>query len=87
MKNYRAYLVKTIIKSFVEGHLFDHVSNIKQELQNILNSNLKFETKVSDFEIKNDCVFSHVSFEDEIGDTRVVDVVITKTVKLIESYE
>jgi hypothetical protein len=77
-KSYRSKLVKTIVESFIEEHLFDHTCNVKQELQNMLDSNLKFETKASDFENKNDFNFGEISFKDENGKTRVVHVTITQ---------
>jgi hypothetical protein len=76
-KSHRSKLVKTIVESFIEEHLFDQTCNVKQELQNMLDSNLKFETKASDFQTKNEYNFGEISFKDENGTTRVVHVIIT----------
>jgi hypothetical protein len=64
-KSYRSKLVKTIVESFIEEHLFDQTCNVKQELQNMLDSNLKFETKASNFETKLD---SNLKFETKASD-------------------
>jgi hypothetical protein len=89
-KGYRSKLVKTIVESFIEEHLFDHTCNVKQELQNRLDSNLKFETKTSEFETKNEFNFGEITFKDENGTTRAVHVTITSQPynnKTIESYD
>jgi hypothetical protein len=72
-KSYRGMLVEIIVKSFTEHYLFDVVDNLKEILQERLNSNLKFETNVSDIESKNGQTFGKISFEDENGLIKVID--------------
>ncbi len=75
-KSYRGMLVEIIVKSFTEHYLLDVVDNLKEILQERLNSNLKFETNVSDIESKNGQTFGKISFEDENGLVKVIDFTI-----------
>lgn len=75
-KSYRGMLVEIIVKSFTEHYLFDVVDNLTEILQERLNSNLKFETNVSDIESKNGQTFGKISFEDENGLIKVIDFTI-----------
>jgi len=75
-KSYRGMLVEIIVKSFTEHYLFEVVDNSKEILQERLNSNLKFETNVSDIESKNGQTFGKISFEDENGLIKVIDFTI-----------
>ena len=75
-KSYRGMLVEIIVKSFTEHYLFEVVDNSKKILQERLNSNLKFETNVSDIESKNGQTFGKISFEDENGLIKVIDFTI-----------
>lgn len=78
-KSYRGMLVEIITKSQIKKNLIEPVDNFKQNLQEQLDLNLKFETKVSNIETKNGHTFGSVSFEDENGDIRVADFTITPT--------
>jgi len=75
-KSYRGMLVEIIVKSLTEHYLFEVVDNSKKILQERLNSNLKFETNVSDIESKNGQTFGKISFEDENGLIKVIDFTI-----------
>ena len=75
-KNYRGMLVEVIVKSSISDYLFDSVDELKKILQEKLDLNLKFETKVSDIEIKNDHTFGKISFEDESGMVKAIDFTI-----------
>ena len=72
-------LVEVEVKSFIEENLFEPVDGLKEILQERLNSNLKFETNVSDIETKNGQTFGKIYFEDENGVYRVVDFTIIPT--------
>lgn len=76
-KSYRGMLVEVIVKSFIEENLFESVDGLKEILQERLNSNLRFETNVSDIENKNEHAFGKISFEDENGILRVIGFTIT----------
>lgn len=76
-KSYRGKLVEVIIKTFIENNPFELVENSKENLQDILDLNLKFHTKVSDIEIKNGITLIQIYFDDENGNGKVVDVTIT----------
>lgn len=75
-KSCRGMLVEVIVKHFIKDYLFDSIDGLKEILQERLNSNLKFETKVSDIETKDGNNFCKISFEDENGKVRVVDFTI-----------
>jgi thioredoxin reductase len=77
-KSYRGMLVKIIVKSFVTDYLFDPNDELKETLQEKLNLNLKFDTKVSEIEIKNKHNVGKISFEDETGEVRVIEFTITE---------
>jgi hypothetical protein len=70
-------LVEVIVKSFITDYLLDSVDGLKEILQEKLDLNLKFDTKVSEIEIKNEHTFGKISFEDENGVVRVIDFIIT----------
>jgi hypothetical protein len=76
-KSYRGMLVEVIVKSFITDYLFDMVDGLKEILQQKLDLNLKFDTKVSEIENKNEHTFGKISFEDENGEVRVIDFTIT----------
>ena len=81
-KSYRGMLVEVIVKSFIEENTFEPVDGLKEILQKRLNSNLRFETKVSEVENKNEHTFGKISFgkisfEDENGVVRIIDFTIT----------
>jgi|LakMenEpi03Aug12_release.lakeMendotaPanAssembly.Ray.scaffolds.fasta_scaffold179952_3 hypothetical protein len=78
-RSHRGMLVEVEVKSFIEENLFGPVDDLKEILQDRLNSNLKFETNVSDSETKNGQTFGKISFEDENGVYRVVDFTIIPT--------
>ncbi len=81
-KNYRGMLVEVIVKSFTADYLFDSNDELKKNLQEKLDLNLKFDTKVSEIETKNEHTFSKISFEDENGKIRVIDfTIIFKSIK------
>ena len=42
-KSYRGMLVEIVVKSFIKEHLFDFVDGLEENLQELLNLNLKFE--------------------------------------------
>lgn len=75
-KTYRGMLVEVIVKSYIKENLFESVEHLKEVLQERLNLNLKFETKVSDIENKNGNTFGQISFDDENGIVRVIDFTI-----------
>lgn len=72
-KSYRGLLVKVIVKSFLKKNMFKSVDGLKEMLQERLNSNLKFETNVSDIETKNGYTFGNISFDGVNGRVGVVD--------------
>ena len=53
-RSHRGMLVEVEVKSFIEENLFGPVDDLKEILQDRLNSNLKFETNVSDSETSPD---------------------------------
>ncbi|MCK9416059.1 hypothetical protein M0Q97_05300 [Candidatus Dojkabacteria bacterium] len=75
-KSYRGMLVEVIVKSFIEENLFEYV-DLKKNLQERLNLNLKFKTNVSDIETKIGHSFGKISFDDENGVIRIIDFTIT----------
>ena len=78
-RSHRGMLVEVEVKSFIEENLFGPVDGLKEILQDRLNSNLKFETNVSDSETKNGQTFGKISFEDENRMGGVVDFTIIPT--------
>jgi NADPH-dependent 2,4-dienoyl-CoA reductase/sulfur reductase-like enzyme len=76
-KSYRGMLVEVIVKSFITDYLFDSKDGLKEILQEKLDLNLRFNTKVSEIETKNEHTFGKISFEDENGIVRVIDFTIT----------
>jgi NADPH-dependent 2,4-dienoyl-CoA reductase/sulfur reductase-like enzyme len=76
-KSYRGMLVEVIVKSFITDYLFDSKDGLKEILQEKLDLNLRFNTKVSEIETKNEHTFGKISFEDENGILRVIDFTIT----------
>jgi predicted RecB family endonuclease len=72
-------LVEVIVKSFITDYLFDSVDGLKEILQDKLDLNLKFNTKVSEIENKNKHTFCKISFEDENGEVKVIDFTITSS--------
>lgn len=78
-KSYRGMLVEVIVKSFIEKNLFESADGLKEILQERLNSNLRFETNVSEIQNKNEHTFGKISFEDENGVVRIIDFTITSS--------
>lgn len=76
-KSYRGMLVEVIAKSLIKENIFEPVDGLKEILQERLNSNLRFETNVSNIENKNEHTFGKISFDDENGIVRVIDFTIT----------
>jgi len=76
-KNYRRMLVRIIVKSFITDCLFDSKDRLKEILQEKLDLNLRFDTKVSEIETKNKRTFGKVFFEDENGIESVINFTIT----------
>jgi hypothetical protein len=76
-KSIRGMLVEVIVKSFITDYLFDSVDGLKEILQEKLNLNLKFDTKISEIETKNEYTFGKISFEDEDRLVRLIDFTIT----------
>ncbi len=76
-KSIRGMLVEVIVKSFITDYLFDSVDGLKEILQEKLHLNLKFDTKISEIETKNEYTFGKISFEDEDGLVRLIDFTIT----------
>ena len=74
--SYRGMLVEVIVKSFTDLYLFDVVDNLKEILQERLNSNLKFKTIVSDIVTNDKHTFGHISFDCEDGTIKVIDFTI-----------
>lgn len=75
-KNYRGMLVEVIVKSSISDYLFDSVDELKKILQEKLDLNLKFNTKVSEIENKNEHTFGKIFFEDESGMVKAIDFTI-----------
>ncbi len=71
-KSYRGMLVEVIVKNYTKENLFESVDSLKEILQERLNLNLKFETKVSDIVTKNEQTFGKIYFDDENGIERVI---------------
>jgi hypothetical protein len=76
-KSIRGMLVEVILKSIITDYLCDSVYGLKEILQEKLDLNLKFDTKISEIETKNEYTFGKISFEDENGVVRVIDFTIT----------
>lgn len=76
-KSYRGMLVEVISKYFITDNLFNSMDRLKEILQEKLDLNLKFITKVSEIETKNGQNFGKISFEDDKGVMRVMDFTIT----------
>jgi hypothetical protein len=75
-KSYRGMLVEVVVKSFITDYLFDSKDGLKEILQKKLDLNLRFNTKVSEIETKNEHSFGKISFEDENGVVRIIDFTI-----------
>jgi hypothetical protein len=75
-KSYRGMLVEVVIQSYIKENLFETVEDLKETLQERLNSNLKFETRVSEIEIKNGHTFGKISFDDGNGEIRIIDFTV-----------
>jgi len=78
-KSYRGKLVKVIVESFIIDYQFELSDKLKEILQERLDLNLKFETKVSEIEIKNEHSFGQVYFNCEKGDASVIDFTVTNS--------
>ena len=76
-KSYRGMLVEVIVKSLIKENTFETVDGLKEILQKRLNSNLRFETNVSEIQNKNEHTFGKISFDDENGVVRIIDFTIT----------
>lgn len=76
-KSYRGMLVEIIVKSFIKEHLYDSVDELKETLQERLNSNLKFETNVFDVDTKNGHTLGKIHFNDENDTVKIIDFTIT----------
>ena len=76
-KSYRGMLVEIVVKYFIQEHLFDFVDGLEENLQELLNLNLKFETNVLDVEIKNGHTFGKIHFNDENNIVKTIDFTIT----------
>lgn len=75
-KSYRGKLVEVIVKSFIKDNLFKLPDGLDKKLQERLDLNLKFETKVFDFETNNGISFGYITFEDEYGVIKVKNFTI-----------
>jgi len=75
-KSYRGILVEDIVKSCIANNLFGSIDQLKEILQEQLNSNLKFKTIVSNIETKNGHTFGKVFFDCEDGNMRAIDFTI-----------
>jgi hypothetical protein len=76
-KSYRGMLVEIIVKSFIKEYSYDFVDELKENLQELLNLNLKFETNVFDVETKNGHTFGKIHFNDENDMVKIIDFTIT----------
>jgi len=76
-KSYRGIMVEIIVKSFIKEYSYDFVDELKENLQELLNLNLKFETNVFDVETKNGHTFGKIHFNDENDTVKIIDFTIT----------
>lgn len=72
-KTYRGMLIDVILTSIINDSLFDIVDGLKENIQEKLNLNLKFETNVSDIETIKGYSVGQITFEDEFGEMRVIN--------------
>jgi|TARA_R110000782_G_scaffold248218_1_gene335141 hypothetical protein len=77
MSENRGMLVQGIVKPFITDCLFDSIDGLQEKLQEKLDLNLKFVTKVSEIETKNENTFGKISFEDEDGVVKVIEFNVT----------
>lgn len=62
-KNYRGELVKIIVKTYLLESLFDTTDKLKTDLQNELNSNLKFKVEVLSIQNESGRLSGIISYE------------------------
>ena len=70
MKSLRGKLIEDITKHYLQNQAFDYVVELQRNLQNFLNSNLTFETKVSVITVNKssvceDMTSGNIYFKDE----------------------
>jgi DNA/RNA endonuclease YhcR with UshA esterase domain len=82
-KSYRGKLIEVIIKSFFVDNLLESADKLKEVLQGKLDSNLKFETSVSEVENKNGLTYGQISFKDEDGNIKVSDFTVCNTGSIV----
>ena len=82
-KSYRGKLVEVVVKSFFVDNSLGLTDNLKAVLQGKLDSNLKFETTVSEVENKNGLTYGQISFKDEDDSVKVSDFTIRNTGSIV----
>jgi hypothetical protein len=82
--SYRGKLVKIITEEIIKDYLFESYHKLPElvkKLQEKLNENFKFTTRVHEFKGNDNFVFGQISFADETGRVRVVDITVTPSVE------
>jgi hypothetical protein len=82
-KSYRGKLVEVVVKYFFVDNSLESTDNLKAVLQGKLDSNLKFETIVSEVENKNGLTYGQISFKDEDDSVKVSDFTVRNTGSIV----
>lgn len=77
IKSERGKMIKTVVEENMKNRIFSYNEAYKNDLQDVLNEKLDFETKVFDINIKDNSRFGKISFTDENNTQRIIDWVVT----------
>lgn len=69
--------IKSIVESTVNENPMSHLSEFRTILQKNLDTNLEFETKVSEVEVKNGFIVTQICYVNEEVQNIVVDATIS----------
>lgn len=75
----RGRLIEVIVKDCIEDNLFGIPEDLEKCLQDMLQSNLNFETTTSEVKIINQITYGEVYFENEDGKKRALNFSIIGT--------
>ena len=73
----RGQLIEVVSKNLLPHSFWEDIATLTPSLQTALDSNLKFETKVTDAEVKgDDWICCEVVFADENSNPRVISITV-----------
>ena len=79
----RSQLIQTVVNHQLPQFVWDDVSTLTRSLQSAFTSNLNFKIKVTDAEVLLEgYTRCQVSFVDEEGTSKVLDITVTRTGKI-----